>query len=53
MFQWLTIDELILNSIDADDPEITDYHFRLDVGKLSEHVRVCLQESEEVPRDFT
>ena len=53
MFRWLTTDEITLNAIDADDPEITDYHFMPDVGKLSECARVCLQKSEEVPRDFT
>ena len=53
MFRWLTTDEITLNAIYADDPEITDHHFMPDVGNLSERVRVCLQKSEEVPRDFT
>ena len=53
VFRWLTTDEISLNAIDAEDPEVTDYHFMPDVGKMSERVRVCLQESEEVPRDFT
>ena len=53
VFRWLTTDEITLNAIDAEDPEVTDYHFMPDTGKMSERVRVCLQESEEVPRDFT
>lgn len=40
-----------LNSIDADDPEVSDYHFVPAVDKMSDSVRVCLQESEDVSID--
>ncbi|XP_069508442.1 intraflagellar transport protein 52 homolog isoform X2 [Ambystoma mexicanum] len=53
VFQWLTTDDIHLNQIDAEDPEITDYTMLPDTAKLSEHLRVCLQEGEENPRDFT
>ncbi|XP_056461624.1 intraflagellar transport protein 52 homolog [Gadus chalcogrammus] len=51
--QWLTSDNIQLNQIDADDPEITDYTMLPDTGRLSDRLRVCLQEGEENPRDFT
>ncbi|XP_078506627.1 intraflagellar transport protein 52 homolog isoform X2 [Lissotriton helveticus] len=53
VFQWLTTNDISLNQIDAEDPEITDYTMLPDISKLSEHLRVCLQEGEENPRDFT
>ncbi|CAB1314707.1 unnamed protein product [Coregonus sp. 'balchen'] len=53
VFQWLMGDNINLNQIDAEDPEITDYTMLPDTGCLSERLRVCLQEGEENPRDFT
>ncbi|CAL8337027.1 unnamed protein product [Merluccius merluccius] len=51
--QWLTTDNIQLNQIDAEDPEITDYTMLPDTGRLSDRLRVCLQEGDENPRDFT
>ncbi|XP_062400388.1 intraflagellar transport protein 52 homolog isoform X1 [Sardina pilchardus] len=53
VFQWLMTDNIHLNQIDAEDPEITDYTMLPDTGCLSERLRVCLQEGDENPRDFT
>lgn len=53
VFQWLTSDDIPLNPIDAEDPEVSDYHFLPDTGRAAEKPRACLQEGEEVPRDFT
>uniref|UniRef100_UPI00398F289F intraflagellar transport protein 52 homolog isoform X1 n=1 Tax=Pristiophorus japonicus TaxID=55135 RepID=UPI00398F289F len=53
VFQWLTTNEIQLNQIDAEDPEISDYTMLPDTAKLSERLRVCLQEGDENPRDFT
>ena len=44
---------LKLNEIDAEDPEISDYNMIPDSSRLSESVRVCLQESDEIPADYT
>ena len=44
---------LKLNEIDAEDPEISDYNMIPDTSRLSESVRVCLQESDEIPADYT
>ncbi|XP_025061174.1 intraflagellar transport protein 52 homolog isoform X2 [Alligator sinensis] len=53
LFQWLTTSDIHLNQIDAEDPEISDYTMLPDTATLSERLRVCLQEGEENPRDFT
>nr|XP_033818996.1 intraflagellar transport protein 52 homolog isoform X2 [Geotrypetes seraphini] len=53
VFQWLTTRDIHLNQIDAEDPEISDYTMLPDTAKLSERLRVCLQEGDENPRDFT
>ncbi|XP_071375376.1 intraflagellar transport protein 52 homolog [Centroberyx affinis] len=53
VFQWLMTDNIQLNQIDAEDPEITDYTMLPDTGCLSERLRVCLQEGDENPKDFT
>uniref|UniRef100_T1JK26 ABC-type uncharacterized transport system domain-containing protein n=1 Tax=Strigamia maritima TaxID=126957 RepID=T1JK26_STRMM len=53
LFQFLTGTDLKLNEIDADSPEITDYRTTPDIAKLAENVRVCLQESDEIPTDYT
>ncbi|KAL7843350.1 hypothetical protein AOLI_G00248620 [Acnodon oligacanthus] len=53
VFQWLMTDNIHLNQIDAEDPEITDYTMLPDTGRLSDRLRVCLQEGDENPRDFT
>ncbi|XP_064420508.1 intraflagellar transport protein 52 homolog isoform X1 [Latimeria chalumnae] len=53
VIQWLTTNDILLNQIDAEDPEISDYTMLPDVAKLSERLRVCLQEGDENPRDFT
>lgn len=33
--------------------QISDYHFLPDTAKRSQRVKPCLQEGEELPRDFT
>lgn len=42
-----------LNKIDAEDPDISDYNMIPDTCKLADQLRVCLQESDEVPADYT
>ncbi|XP_071448890.1 intraflagellar transport protein 52 homolog isoform X1 [Hetaerina americana] len=44
---------LELNKVDAEDPEISDYHEVPDTAQLAERLRVCLQESDEIPADYT
>ncbi|XP_071429194.1 intraflagellar transport protein 52 homolog isoform X2 [Pithys albifrons albifrons] len=53
LFQWLTTSDIHLNQMDMQDPEISDYIVLPDTPALSEQLRVCLQEGDENPRDFT
>ncbi|XP_072862574.1 intraflagellar transport protein 52 homolog isoform X2 [Chlorocebus sabaeus] len=53
VFQWLTTGDIHLNQTDAEDPEISDYMMLPHTATLSKQNRVCLQESDEIPRDFT
>ncbi|KAJ3058038.1 Intraflagellar transport protein 52, partial [Quaeritorhiza haematococci] len=51
--QFLTSDKIVLNSIDANEPDVSDYHYIPDTTRLAEAFRSCLQESEDLPKDFT
>ncbi|GFS88423.1 intraflagellar transport protein 52 homolog [Nephila pilipes] len=51
IFSHLTTSGLQLNAIDADDPEISDYHMIPSIAKLAEHTFSCLQECDEIPSD--
>uniref|UniRef100_UPI00358DF426 intraflagellar transport protein 52 homolog isoform X1 n=2 Tax=Myxine glutinosa TaxID=7769 RepID=UPI00358DF426 len=53
LMQWLTTDEIHMNQIDAENPEISDYHTLPDTGHMAEDFRVYLQENEEIPQDIT
>ncbi|KAI8847275.1 hypothetical protein BC829DRAFT_396849 [Chytridium lagenaria] len=53
VIKLLTTDSIQLNAIDANDPDISDYHYVPDTVKLSETVRSTLLESEEIPKDFS
>ncbi|XP_068119889.1 intraflagellar transport protein 52 homolog [Hyperolius riggenbachi] len=53
LVQWLTTDDIQLNQIDAEAPEIADYNMLPDTNKLSQRLRACLLEGDENPRDFT
>ncbi|GIY05839.1 intraflagellar transport protein 52 homolog [Caerostris extrusa] len=51
IFSHLTTSGLQLNAIDADDPEISDYHMIPSIAKLAERTFSCLQECDEIPSD--
>jgi len=53
IIQWLSSDDFTLDTIDAEDPDVADYHFLPHTEKLASQLRSALQEGEEVPRDFT
>eukprot|EP01006_Ploeotia_vitrea_P007846 TRINITY_DN18323_c0_g1_i1.p1 TRINITY_DN18323_c0_g1~~TRINITY_DN18323_c0_g1_i1.p1 ORF type:complete len:473 (+),score=50.19 TRINITY_DN18323_c0_g1_i1:69-1487(+) len=54
LFDWLLHSPKVkLNQIDAEDPEISDYHHLPDTNALAERLRVCVEERDELPRDFT
>jgi len=37
--KWLTTDDIELNTIDAEDPEISDYHMLPNTEKLSDRYK--------------
>lgn len=54
LLRWLTGAEgIAMDLMDADDPDIAEYHHLPDSEVLAERVRCCLQETEEVTKDFT
>lgn len=54
LFRWLLSDDGVrLDPIDAEDPDLNDYNRLPDTESLSLRLRSCLQESEELPKDFT
>ncbi|KAK3790257.1 hypothetical protein RRG08_034820 [Elysia crispata] len=53
LIQFLTTDEIKLNVIDAEDPEISDYSQLPNIARLSDQLKTCLQESDDIPRDIT
>ena len=52
LFDYL-LHKVKFNQIDADEPEITDYHHLPDTASLSERLRIAVEEGEDLPRDFT
>lgn len=54
VFRWLLKDKSInFNAVDAEDPDLSEYNRLPDTQALSERLRSCMQESEELPKDFT
>jgi len=54
IFRWLMRDpEVKLHDIDAQSPEVADYYYLPDSKSLAEKIKPCLQESEDLPKDFT
>jgi intraflagellar transport protein 52 len=51
IFRWLLKDAAI--QFDPVDPELNEYTRLPDTQALSQRLRSCLQESEELPKDFT
>ncbi|EUB60598.1 Intraflagellar transport protein 52 -like protein [Echinococcus granulosus] len=52
IISFLTSETFKLNVIDAQDPEIETYFQIPDISTLSNNLKACLQESEEIPRNL-
>jgi intraflagellar transport protein 52 len=50
IFRWL-LNDFQLDKIDAENPELADYHYIPDTANLADRLRVCLEETEEIPKD--
>ena len=44
VFKYLTTDDVEINAVDADDPDLNDYNFIPDAKNMSDQLKVCLQE---------
>ncbi len=53
IFKWLLEDGFALDSIDAESPDLSDYHYVPNTEQLSDRLRCCLQDTEELPKEFT
>ncbi|XP_074594133.1 intraflagellar transport 52 [Brevipalpus obovatus] len=53
IIEFLTQPHFPLDQIDADDPEVSDYHTVPDISLLAGEPLSCLQETEDVPSDYT
>jgi len=54
VFKWLRPGgKVSLNSIDAEEPDVSDLKLLPDTQSLADKVKGCLQEGEDVPRDWT
>lgn len=52
--RWLSPGSKIrMYNVDAEDPDVNEYQHLPDTEALAERLRVCLQEGEELPKDFT
>lgn len=52
LFDYLN-HKLRLNQIDADEPDVSDYHYLPDTVSLAERLRVAVEQQADLPRDFT
>jgi intraflagellar transport protein 52 len=54
VLRWLSPgSQLRLYDLDAEEPEVSEYTHVPDVEALAERLRSCLQEGDELPKDFT
>lgn len=52
--RWLTQNSGIkLNDLDSEEPDVNEYTHLPDTEALAERLRCCLQEGEDLPKDFT
>lgn len=49
----LTDEQFQLNQIDCEDPDVNEYNHIPHINKISERVKTCLQDSEDIPRDIS
>lgn len=53
LVRYLTDDSCYLDQIDSEDPDVNEYNNIPNIIKISERVKTCLQDSEDIPRDLT
>ena len=53
LFKWMLNDEGNLEASMKNEPELSEYHHVPDITSLADSLRSCLQESDDLPKDFT
>eukprot|EP00753_Platysulcus_tardus_P021353 PLAT8862.1.p1 GENE.PLAT8862.1~~PLAT8862.1.p1 ORF type:complete len:500 (+),score=264.86 PLAT8862.1:89-1588(+) len=54
LIKWLLKEGGVeFDSVDMEDPDLSDYNHLPDTEALSERLKCCLQESDDLPKDFT
>ena len=53
LFSWLFSEECELEQSVKEENELQEYNYVPDITGLADHLRSCLQDSEELPKDFT
>lgn len=53
VFKWLLSQEFDFDAGQKDEQEVSEYHRVPDITSLADRLRSCLQESEDLPKDFT
>lgn len=53
IFRWMLNDEGNLEQTIKNEQEMSEYHHVPDITALADRLRSCLQESDELPKDFT
>lgn len=51
--RWLLTDIVPLGDYVTEETDLSEYQHVPDIGSMSERLKSCLEESEELPRDFT
>jgi intraflagellar transport protein 52 len=51
--KYLTDEACSLNQIDSEDPDINELNYIQNLNKVSDRVKTCLQDSEDIPRDVS
>jgi intraflagellar transport protein 52 len=52
LFRWLLDGSWEVDEIDAKNPELADYNYLPNTEGLAEQLRACLQDTEDVPKDY-
>ena len=53
VFKWLLSQEFDFDPAQKEESEVSEYHRVPDITSLADRLRSCLQESEDLPKDFT
>ncbi len=53
LFKWVLTEDVELGDYATEESDLSEYQHVPDIGSISERLRSCLEETEDLPRDFT